>query len=312
MPAGSASTTSAKPPANPNRTIWALLLVLAVIWGSSFILMKRGLFHKGEPVLDPWQMASARLLIAWLALTPLLLKHFTLLRKHWLPLLGTGLLGNGIPAFLYAMAQTRIDSSLSGMLNSLTPLFTLVVGVVLFASRVRMAQVAGVLLGLLGAVGLILFNARTGAISWSPYAVLPVLGTLCYGCSANIVKHKLYMLPAAATAALALTFVGPAGAVGCLVTDLPGTLAKHPHAWRSLGYVAVLAVLSSALSLVLWNALLKRTSAIWASSVTYLMPIVAIGWGVLDGEAVSGSQLMMIGLILSGVYLVTATEQRRG
>lgn len=294
------------------RTTWLLLLILALIWGSSFILMKRGLFHEGRPVLNGWQMASARLLIAWLALCPLLLKHFGLFRKHWLALLGTGMLGNGIPAFLYAMAQTRIASSLSGMLNSLTPLFTLVVGVLIFRSRVRAVQVAGVLLGLMGAVGLVVFNPLTDMISWTPYALLPVVGTLCYGCSANIVKHKLYMLPAAATAALALTFVGPIGALGCWLTDLPGTLAEHPHALRSLGYVAVLAVLSSALSLVLWNALLKRTSALWASSVTYLMPIVAIGWGLMDGETVSWVQIMMIVLVLSGVYLVTATEAERG
>lgn len=294
------------------KTIWSLLLILALIWGSSFILMKRGLFHDGQPVLNAWQMASARLLIAWLALVPLLLKHFGLLRQHWLPLLGTGLLGNGIPAFLYAFAQTRIDSSLSGMLNSLTPLFTLIVGVVIFRSRVRAGQVIGVGLGLLGAVGLIITDPSTGSITWSPYAVLPVVGTLCYGCSANIVKYKLYMLPAAATAALALTFVGPIGAVGCWLSDLPSTLATHPQAFASLGYVALLAVLSSALSLVLWNALLKRTSAVWASSVTYLMPIVAIGWGMLDGEAVSTAQFGMIALILSGVYLVTATDAKRG
>lgn len=296
---------------NDGRTIWSLLLILALIWGSSFILMKRGLFHEGTPVLNSWQMASARLLIAWLALCPFLLKYFGELRRHWLPLLGTGLLGNGIPAFLFAMAQTRITSSLSGMLNSLTPLFTLVIGVLFFANRVRAVQVAGVSVGLLGAIGLIALDPENGSITWSPYAILPVLGTLCYGCSANIVKNKLYMLPAAATAALALSFVGPLGFIGCLASGLPATLAEHPHALRALGYVALLAVLSSALSLILWNALLKRTSAIWASSVTYLMPVVAIGWGVLDGEPVSGPQFIMIGLILCGVYLVSATEHKR-
>lgn len=291
--------------------IWLILAVLALIWGSSFILMKRGLFHDGRPVLSGLQLASARLLIAWLALVPLLLKHYRLLLKHWLPILGTGLLGNGIPAFLYATAQTRIESSLSGMLNSLTPLFTLLVGVLFFASRVRLAQVMGVLLGLVGAVGLVLTDPETGTPTWSPYAMLPVLGTLCYGFSGNIVKHHLYMLPASATAALALTFVGPLGALGCWATDLTGTLERDPDAWRALGYVAVLAVMSSAISLVLWNALLKRTSAVWASSVTYLMPVVAIAWGLLDGEPVSWKQFVMIGLILGGVYLVTASRAVR-
>jgi drug/metabolite transporter (DMT)-like permease len=286
------------------------LIILALIWGSSFILMKRGLFHEGQPVLSSWQLASARLFIAWLALVPVLLRHFHLFRQHWLALLGTGLLGNGIPAFLFATAQTRIDSSLSGMLNSLTPLFTLVVGVMLFGTMARVGQLIGVVLGLVGAVGLIALDPGRGDLSWSLYAALPVVGAFCYGCSSNIVKTRLYMLPAAATAALALTFVGPLGAIGCWATDLPGTLANHPHALRALGFVAVLAVLSSALSLVLWNALLKRTTAVWASSVTYLMPMVALGWGALDGEAISWGQMGMIAVVLSGVYLVNATDTK--
>jgi drug/metabolite transporter (DMT)-like permease len=312
MPSETDQPALAQSPAGNGRLVWGMLIILALIWGSSFILMKRGLFHEGRPVLNGWQMASARLLIAWLALVPWALRYFRELKRHWLPLLGTGLLGNGIPAFLYAMAQTRIDSSLSGMLNSLTPLFTLVVGIAVFATRVRAAQVAGVLVGLAGAIGLVALDARTGTFTWSPFAILPIIGTFCYGCSANIVKHKLYMLPATATAALALTFLGPLGAVGCVLSDLPGTLRTDPDALRSLGYVAVLAVLSSALSLILWNALLKRTSAVWASSVTYLMPVVAIGWGLLDGEPISWIQFLMIGSILSGVYLVTASERLRG
>lgn len=292
------------------RTVWSLLLILALIWGSSFILMKRGLFHEGEPVLTAPQLASARLLIAWLVLCPFLFKHSGLLRRHWPALLGTGVLGNGLPAFFFAAAQTRIDSSLSGMLNSLTPLFTMLIGMLLFRSSVRAGQVIGIGLGLVGAVGLIASSSSTGSLRWSPYTLLPILGTIGYGCSANIVKHKLYMLPATATAALALTFVGPFAAIGCVVTDLPGTLVHRPHAWEALGFVALLATLSSAVSLVLWNALLKRKSAVWASSVTYLMPLVAMCWGVWDGELISAVQLFMIALILSGVYLVTNTEGR--
>lgn len=289
---------------------WVLLFVLALIWGSSFILMKRGLYHEGVPVLTPWQMASARLAIAWLALSPLLLVHFPLLRKHWLPLLGTGVLGNGIPAFLFAMAQSRIDSSLSGALNSLTPLFTLLVGVFFFARRLRGFHLLGTMIGLIGALGLILWKQEDGLPAWSFHAFLPIVGTVCYGASANIVKHYLYGLPAAATAALALTFVGPLGIAGVFASGLPQNLTTVPHAWASLGYVAILAVLSSALSLVLWNALLKRTSAVWASSVTYLMPVVALGWGFADGEHMTMLQGVMIAIILGGVYLVSLAERK--
>jgi len=283
------------------RLRWVLLLVLALIWGSSFILMKRGLFHEGRPVLTPFQMASARLAIAWLALSPLLLKHWAQLRPHWKPLLGSGLLGNGLPAFLFATAQSRISSSLSGMLNSLTPLFAMVIGVALFGQRLRGIHLAGVLLGLLGAVGLIAIGSDDGLPAWSVYALLPVIATACYGMSANIVKQHLYMLPASATAALALTFVGPVAVVMALASGLPKALATQPHAWSALGYVTLLATMSSAFALVLWNVLLKRTSALYASSVTYLMPVVAIGWGVLDGEHLDLAQL---------VYLVNVAERR--
>lgn len=292
-------------PAGDGWKKWALLGVLTLIWGSSFILMKRGLFHEGQPVLDPWQLASARLGLAWLTLSPLLFRHAALLRQHWRPLLLSGLLGNGIPAFLFAAAQTRIDSSLSGMLNSLTPLFTLLVGVWCFGTRIRTVHVAGVLLGLAGAVGLVLAKGQWHWPAWSLFAALPIVGTLCYGFSGNIVKRHLHMLPAEATACLALTFVGPVGCVGMLGTDLPTTVATHPHGWSALGYVAVLAVMSSAISLVLWNALLKKASAVWASSVTYLMPLVAIAWGVADGEVFTWAQFVMVLVVLSGVWLVT-------
>ena len=288
---------------------WALLCTLALIWGSSFILMKRGLFHEGRPVLDHWQMAFARLGIAWLALSPLLFRHAALLKKYWLPLLGTGVVGNGIPAFLFAAGQTQIDSALSGMLNSLTPLFTLLAGAAFFGNRLRLIHLIGILLGLVGAAGLILLKTDDGLPAWSSYAVLPILGTVCYGFSGNIVKRYLHALPAAATACLALSFVGPIGLAGAWASDLPGTVQADPQGWESLGFVAVLAVLSSAFSLVLWNALLKRTTAVWASSVTYLMPIVAIGWGIMDGEKLSGGQLAMIAVVLSAVWLVNRAER---
>jgi drug/metabolite transporter (DMT)-like permease len=285
--------------------VWAILLVLALTWGSSFILMKRGLFHAGEPVLSPVQMASTRLFIAWLALSPLMVRHIGLLRPHWLPLMGSGILGNGIPAFLFAVAQTRIDSSLSGMLNSLTPLMTLVVGVLLFAQRLRPMHVLGVGVGMAGALMLIRLKGGGPAGEWSWYAVAPIVGTLCYGLSGNIVKTHLSHLPAAGVAALALTFVGPVCLGIALASGLPATLAAHPHGWNALGHVAVLAVGSSAFALILWNMLLHRTSAVQASMVTYLMPVVAIAWGIADGEYITPAQLGMVALILTAVYIVS-------
>jgi drug/metabolite transporter (DMT)-like permease len=291
--------------------VWPLLIILALVWGSSFILMKRGLYLDGLPMLSPWQLATVRLSVAWLALSPFLIKHHVHLRTHALPLLGAGVLGNGIPAFLFATAQSRIDSSLSGMLNSLTPLMTLVAGVLLFGTRVRLIHVMGILLGLVGAAGLIASGREDGPLMVSFYAALPVLGTVCYGLSGNIVKRHLYSVPPIATAALALTFVGPISLILAFTSGLPKTLSTVPGAWHALGHVVVLAVMSSAVALVLWNVLLQRTSALRASSVTYLMPVVAIGWGLLDGETISGIQFGMIALVLSGVYIVSVAERGR-
>lgn len=289
---------------------WLLLGVLALIWGSSFILMKRGLYHQGLPVLTPWQMATARLSIAWLALSPLLFRHAGLLRTNWKPLLGTGLLGNGIPAMLFATAQTRIDSALSGMLNSLTPLMTLLTGVLFFATPVRLVHLLGIVLGLAGAAGLVAFAEGKGPMGWSWFALLPVLGTLGYGFSGNIVKRHLHAVPPMATAALALTWVGPISIALALGSGLPEKLRTDPHAWRALAHVAVLAVMSSAFALVLWNMLLQRTTAIRASMVTYLMPVVAIGWGVSDGEQVVLAQMGMVGLVLAAVWITSVADRR--
>ena len=295
----------------PTPLVWPLLIILALVWGSSFILMKRGLYEDGVPMLSAWQLATVRLSIAWLALSPFLLRHYGFLRTHALPLLGTGVLGNGIPAFLFATAQSRIDSSLSGMLNSLTPLMTLLTGVLFFATRARGIHLIGIVLGLVGAVGLIFSNRGEGPLTLSIYALMPVIATVCYGLSGNIVKRQLYGLPPIATAALALTFVGPVSIVLALSSGLPETLRTVPGAWKALGYVALLAVMSSAVALVLWNVLLQRTSALRASSVTYLMPVVAIGWGLLDGESIAFQQLAMIALVLSGVYIVSVAERAR-
>ena len=288
---------------------WALMGVLALIWGSSFILMKHGLFDHGRPVLTPWQMAATRLSIAWLALSPLLLRHLGLLPRHWKALLATGLFGNGIPAFLFAIAQSHIGSAVAGMINSLTPLFVLVVGATFFNVRLRGVHLVGVALGLAGAAGLILQgNGVNGAPTF--YAACAVVATICYGISANVVKHHLPGLPAAGISALALTFVGVPATVMVFATGVPGTVMNDPAGPKALLHVALLAVLSSALALVLWNRLIQLTTALAASTVTYLMPVIAIGWGLLDDEHITWAHLGLIGAILAGVLLVHLADRR--
>lgn len=286
-----------------------LLAVLAVIWGSSFILMKWSLFDNGRPVLGPWQVASARLAIAWLILVPSMLRHAGLLPAHWKALLVSGLFGNGLPAILFTTAQSRIGSALAGMINALSPLFVLVIGALFFSVRTRGVHLAGVLLGLGGAAGLILVGRQVDGAPVA-FAGSAVLATLCYGISANVVKTHLPGLPPAGISALALTFVGPPALVLVFATVLPATLRQDPAAWRALGFVALLAALGTSLALLLWNRLIQLTSALAAATVTYLMPVVAIGWGVFDGERITWGHLGMVSAVLAGVLLVNLADRR--
>lgn len=293
----------------PLARAWPLLLVLALIWGSSFILMKHGLFDHGRAVLTPAQMASTRLFIAWLVLLPWAVKHRALIPRHWKALGASGLFGNGIPAYLFGLAQSRVGSALAGMINSLTPLFVLALGALFFRVRLRGVHVIGVGLGLAGAAGLILLGNR---VDGAPplFAGAAVMATICYGLSANVVKHHLPGLPAEGISALALSFVGLPALVLVLLTDVPGALVNDPAAAKAVGFIALLAVLSSALALVLWNRLIQLTSALAASMVTYLMPVVAIGWGLIDGEQVTWGHALAIAVVLLGVLLVNLADRR--
>lgn len=287
---------------------WVLLGALALIWGSSFILMKRGLFDEGRPVFSPVQVAGLRLAVAWTVLSPLLFRHARLLPLNWRALMVSGLVGNGIPAILFTVAQTHVGSAVAGVLNSLSPLFTLVVGALVFGARVRGIHVVGVLVGLAGAAGLILIGRQVEGAP-AGHAGLVVLATLCYGISANVVKHNLAGLPPEGITVLALTFVGPLAWVVVLLSGAPSVALHDPSGPNALLHVGALAVFGTALAVVLWNRLIQLTSALAASTVTYLMPVVAIGWGLLDGEHFGWAHLGMVAAILGGVLLVHAADR---
>lgn len=289
---------------------WFLLAILAVIWGSSFILMKRGLFATdGSETLLPRQLAGIRIALAGLALLPVAIKHRKAITKqNWKFLLIVGLFGNGIPAFLFAVAQTHISSSLSGLLNSLVPLFTMLLGYFVFKIKTKWFNALGVIIGLGGALGLILASKSTEGESDFWFSMLIVIATICYAISVNVIKSKLHEVKSLAITSLGFGLL----IVPCLfylgTTDIVLRLDVVPGAWSSLGYTAILSIIGTGLAVVLFNGLIKETTAIFASSVTYLIPIVAIGWGVLDGEVLSAGQIMFALVILSGVYLVNKKD----
>ncbi len=279
---------------------WFLLFILSLIWGSSFILMK-----KGMQVYSSNQVAALRIFIAFIAVIPLMFKHVNKsLLKHWKGFLCMGLFGSLIPAFFFTAAQIGISSSLTAMLNTLTPVFTLIVGVLIFKQKTSLINVVGILIGFLGAIGLLMVSkgGATNTNVW--YGFFVVLAAICNALAASIIKNNLGGISAISCTVWSIGLVGPIAGAYLFTTDFTYRLATNPMAWQSLGYIAVLAVFSSVISVILFNILIGRSSAIFATSVTYLVPVVAIGWGFMDNEQVLFWHFIWIGVILAGVFLV--------
>lgn len=281
-------------------TSWLILFVLALTWGSSFILMKQGL-----KVFTGPQLGALRISIAFLCLAPFGIPAlFRLKKKHLLPVLTVGIFGNGLPAFMFAMAQTRLESSQAGILNGLAPFWTFVVGVALFNLKPNFRSVAGILLGFTGAAGLIISKSGLNFNADLSYSMLLVLATLFYGISANTISHKCKELKPVEISAMAFTFIGVPATITLFNLGFVDTMQTNDGAMEAIGYVILLAVVGTAAAVVMFNKLLKDTSALFGSSVTYLMPIVAVAWGIVDGEELLPIQGVFGLIILSGIYLV--------
>ncbi|MCU0468817.1 MAG: DMT family transporter [Arcicella sp.] len=278
---------------------WGLLALLAIIWGSSFILVKKSLH-----VFDASQVGSLRIVAAFLFFLPffiLNLKQIPFKKAHLFLLVGC--LGNLFPAYLFSLAGSKLDSGVSGALNSTTPLFTLIVGVLFFNNNITSRQTMGIILGFIGALLLVLAGAK--GLQFNGYALYVVLATVLYGFNLNITKKYLTDLnlsPFLITAFIFMT-IGPV-AITVLFSGDFIQKAQQPEALQPIIYAVLLGVLGSAIAMVLFNKLIQVTSAVLASSVTYLIPIVAIIWGILDGETIQIQHFLGMGIILVGVYLV--------
>jgi len=278
-----------------------LIFVLAIIWGSSFILMKRGLEQFSPP-----QVAAIRLSVAFICLFPFVVRHIKRIEpSRWKFILVSGMLGNGIPAFLFTAAQTRVSSSAAGVLNSLTPVFTVITGYFLFKSIFSALRIVGVFVGLLGAVVLIVMHSEGEFSADVFHASLIVIATLFYGISVNTIRNKLSEVRPVLIAGFALSMAGFPALIYLLTTDFPQRIASGTPAQVSFMYVCLLAIFGTAISVVLFNYLIKLSGALFSTSVTYLIPIVAVLWGVLDGERMGAGLLIGMLMILSGVYLIS-------
>ncbi|MEO8146258.1 MAG: EamA family transporter [Bacteroidia bacterium] len=283
-----------------NTTAWILILLLALIWGSSFILMKRGLksFSFDE-------VAALRMLSAFIVVIPFAIRNIRQVKSHqWKYLLASGMFGNMIPSFLFPFAQTMVASSMAGMLNSLTPVFVLLLGKFIFGISTKRSAIYGVVVGLASAVALILIRTQ-GAIGSNPaYGLYIVLACICYALSVNILRKHLHELDPVLITGFALMFAGIPCTIYLFSTDFLSRINSQPEAWQSFAAICTLGMLGSGLSTVLFNKLLKMTTALAASSVTYLIPIVSILWGLWDHETIGIYHLIAMTGILGGVYLI--------
>ncbi len=277
---------------------FVFLIILALVWGSSFILIKRGLVG-----LNPFQLGSLRMVFAALFLLIIgfnSIKHIQL--RHWKYIALTAIMGTFIPVFLFSVAQTQISSSVSAILNSLTPLNTLVLGIILFKIDFQRRQIFGVFIGLAGSALLIMNGALNNPDQNYYYAILLVIASICYALNVNIIKTYLSDLnPLSITTGNFVVILFPALAV-LYFSDF-FTAVQTEATQNVLVYILILGVVGTALANILFFKLIKISSPVFASSVTYLIPVVAFLWGMVDHETLTFVQLIGASIILLGVYL---------
>jgi drug/metabolite transporter (DMT)-like permease len=214
------------------------------------------------------------------------------------------MMGIFVPAFLFATAQTHMDSSVAGVLNTLTPIFTMIVGAIIFKQRFRMLAVVGIMLGFVGTVLLSLSRSGGAITGVNSYALLVVLACLLYGSNLNFIKFSIPDLTAPVITSISLLLIGPLAFTYLFgFTDFVEKFSDQEGAWRAFSYVVLLGFMSTAVATIIFNKLVKISTPMFASSVTYLMPIVVVMWGVLDGEVLQAGHIAGMAAIVGGVYL---------
>lgn len=285
-----------------NLISWMVMLFLVMVWGSSFILMKKGLV-----AFNPYQVAAARIMFAFfvLAIPALFFMRKYKFRDIMLATL-SGLIGNVIPAFLFTAAQRHIDSYVAGILNSTTTLFTLIIGVVFFAYKTFKIQVAGVIIGFAGVAGLLISIAGNTLNVDIAYGSLILIATVMYAVNVNLIKTYMSHIRSVHLACMMIFIPGILLSLYFSFTDpfWSVVFTDMLHA-ESAMYILILGVFGTAVSTVLYYYLIKISGIVFATSVTYMMPVVALLWGLADGEHLRGIYVFFIGIIILGVIFAS-------
>jgi len=303
---------------NPLVLSWSLLIILALTWGSSFILMKKGLL-----VFSPLEIGMLRISTAFVVMLPFALVHMRKIPKSkWKYVFMCGLFGNVIPAVLFPLAQTRLLSSVTGVLNALTPVFTVLIGVIFFSQSLKYKQLVGLGIAFVGAGILSIAKQGGGFGDINGYVIFVILAAFMYGISLNIIKSKLSEIPSFPIASCAFLTVGlPCVLYLFFVTPflshfdevelakISATITPFSSAppillvWKSFFYIVILGVVGTAIALIIFNKVIQLNDAVFASTVTYFIPIVAIFWGVMDNEPLQMEHFLGMVLIVLGVFV---------
>ena len=286
---------------NLNLRKWGTLIILSVIWGSSYILIKKGLTG-----LTPVQLGSLRVIITTILIAPIgynKIKHIPKNKMKWVAI--SAFVGSFFPAYLFAFAETEISSSVTAVMVSLTPLFTLLISVIVFGEELLKKQVIGVIIGFLGIV--VLINNELISSSFNIlYVMFIVLAAFCYAVNANLLKYKLPNIPALGIVFMSFIFMFIPAFTVLFFSGFPfSDFTSNPLILESIVYIVILALFGTAIAKVMYIKLLAISTPVFSVSTTYLMPVVAIFWGLLDGEEFKLTQFIGTSIILIGVYLVT-------
>ena len=285
---------------NKHNTKWFYLIILSFIWGSSYILIKKSLLG-----FSPLQLGSLRIIITAFVLFILGFNSLKKIPKNkWKWILATGYIGSFFPSFLFAFAQTEIDSGVTAILNSLTPLATLVIGLIFFKFLINAKQIAGIFIGLIGSLLLIYQGSSINPQQNFLFVVFILIASIFYAISLNLLKAHLQDVSATGIAVGNFLCILPPAFIILFFTDLRIIDFKvNQDVQNAIFYVVVLSIFGSAFAKILFNKLIQISSPIFASSITYTLPIVAIMWGLVDGETITLGQFFSTGLILTGVFL---------
>lgn len=258
--------------------------------------------------LNAWQVASIRIFSAGMVLLPITLRQLGSLPRKDLPrIFLSGMLGTFIPAYLFCLAETKLDSGVAGILNALTPLFTILIGAIFFQSKIPLQKWLGVLVGFTGLV-LLVTAGKDVRLSNMGYSAYIIFATVCYGLNVNMVSRHLKHIPSLMLASFAFgLLIIPSGLI-LLFTGYTRQTAIDGF-WYSTGASAVLGIFGTAVASVLFYMLMKRAGPLFASMVTYGIPFVALFWGFLAGETITTLQIACLGIILVGVYLANRTSR---